>query len=227
MSFIYSRALVAASSLASYLDIAASVPSRESHLPKPSLWSDRTTVFFRLSRFGMMCAPLMAGRGGELLTWWLAGFPVKPIAPRLREEIMLTISGRKCGGSWQMSLPATYLPRTSTEVQSTARPMTSSRWVTKPEQFPLARRTWVVTMFGSGIGYLHTPTTKANYAAASMQKWPSARNFVTVFGRPTPENQEWLMGWPDGWTDTKPLETGKYLSWLQLHGKYSANKEAA
>jgi hypothetical protein len=29
---------------------------------------------------------------------------------------------------------------------------------------------------------------------------------------------EWLMGWPLGWTDLKPLETDKFPQWLQQHG---------
>ena len=29
---------------------------------------------------------------------------------------------------------------------------------------------------------------------------------------------EWLMGWPIGWTDLKPLETDKYQLWRMLHG---------
>ena len=29
---------------------------------------------------------------------------------------------------------------------------------------------------------------------------------------------EWMMGWPSGWTDLKPLEMDKYQSWLQQHG---------
>jgi len=36
---------------------------------------------------------------------------------------------------------------------------------------------------------------------------------------------EWLMGWPIEWTDLKPLETGKYQQWQQLHGIYFHNKE--
>jgi hypothetical protein len=31
---------------------------------------------------------------------------------------------------------------------------------------------------------------------------------------------EWLMGFPLGWTDLKPLETARFQSWLQLHGGY-------
>ena len=33
-----------------------------------------------------------------------------------------------------------------------------------------------------------------------------------------PNLYEWLMGWPQGWTDLKPLETDKYHKWLELHG---------
>ena len=37
-------------------------------------------------------------------------------------------------------------------------------------------------------------------------------------GQLNPEWVEWLMGWPIGWTDLKPLETDKYQQWLQQHG---------
>lgn len=32
-----------------------------------------------------------------------------------------------------------------------------------------------------------------------------------------PSYVEWLMGWPIGWTDLEPLETGKYQQWLKKH----------
>ena len=31
---------------------------------------------------------------------------------------------------------------------------------------------------------------------------------------------EWLMGWPLGWTDLKPLEMDKFQEWQQHHGKF-------
>ena len=34
-----------------------------------------------------------------------------------------------------------------------------------------------------------------------------------------PDWVEWLMGWPIGWTDLKPLETAKFQLWQQSHGK--------
>ena len=37
-------------------------------------------------------------------------------------------------------------------------------------------------------------------------------------GKLNPTWVEWLMGWPLGWTDLKPLETDKFQQWLQQHG---------
>ena len=52
-------------------------------------------------------------------------------------------------------------------------------------------------------GYLHTPTTMANFLAPSMSKHRSCRNYATAFGaqKITPEQFEFLMGFPIGHTD--------------------------
>ena len=70
-------------------------------------------------------------------------------------------------------------------------------------------------------------TTKANYAASSMQKWPSCRAFVRAFGRPSPEVHEWLMAWPNGWSATSPLARDRFQSWLQQHGACSKPTDSA
>lgn len=151
------------------------------------------------------------------LASYLEAFPARSTALPLLDETTLTTFGRRCGESWQMLLPGTSSPKTFRKSQSNMPQKTADLWVTAPAQFPLERLTWVVTTFGKDIGYLHTPTTKANYAAQSMQKWPSARAFVIAFGRPSPANHEWLMGWPEGWSDSSPLEMAKFQSWLQQH----------
>jgi hypothetical protein len=38
-------------------------------------------------------------------------------------------------------------------------------------------------------------------------------------GALNPEWVEWLMGWPIGWTDLKPLGMDKFQQWLRSHGK--------
>lgn len=39
-------------------------------------------------------------------------------------------------------------------------------------------------------------------------------------GQLNPPWVEWLMGWPLGWTDLKPLGTDKFQQWLNSHGKF-------
>jgi hypothetical protein len=161
----------------------------------------------------------MESRGEELLTLYLAGFHAKPIPQRRLDAIQRTTFGLRCGESWQMSLPHTSLPKTSAEWQLTKRQMTANRWVTKPKQFPYQRKTWVLTTFGTDFGYLHTPTTMANFLAKSMQKHAGCRTWTSVFGQITPNHYEWLMGWIVGWTDLKPLGMDKFQSWRQQHGE--------
>lgn len=103
MSFIYSQALVAASSLGSCLDTEQSAQSSGSHTPKPCLWHDKTMEHSRLSRFGMTCKPLTEGLGAELLTSWRAGFRAKTSAwPETAQG--LTESEAECGTTWPGSL---------------------------------------------------------------------------------------------------------------------------
>jgi hypothetical protein len=185
--------------------------------PLTSSLQGRRTARLSRSRSGTTSAHLTDVLSGAALTSYLEDFPVKPIPQRLRARTLLMISGRKCGGSWQMSLPGTSLPRTSSEERSIAQRTTLRRWVTKPAHFPFPRRTWVQITFGPGIGFLHTPTTQGNYCAPSMQKHACCRAWATVFGRVSPEAQEWLMGWPEGWTALQPLETDKFQLWLSLH----------
>jgi len=39
-------------------------------------------------------------------------------------------------------------------------------------------------------------------------------------GTLNPDWVEWLMGWPIGWTDLKPLAMDKFQQWQHLHGNY-------
>ena len=41
-----------------------------------------------------------------------------------------------------------------------------------------------------------------------------------VGGQLNPDWVEWLMGWPIGWTDLEPLETGRFREWRRWHGGF-------
>jgi hypothetical protein len=43
-------------------------------------------------------------------------------------------------------------------------------------------------------------------------------------GSLSPDWTEWLMGWPIGWTDLKPLEMDKFQLWRQQHSIYCGDK---
>lgn len=44
-----------------------------------------------------------------------------------------------------------------------------------------------------------------------------SQSVATVGGRLNPTWVEWLMGWPQGWTDLKPLATDKFREWQRQH----------
>ena len=68
------------------------------------------------------------------------------------------------------------------------------------------------------------PTPTAHNAKETNAPSESQRNTPTLAaqagGTLNPTWVEWLMGWPLGWTDLKPLEMDKYQQWQQQHGIY-------
>ncbi len=218
MSWHFSQALVEGFSQAESLAGEQSALLKSAHTGGAFLTCDSQTDAWKHFPSGTTSERLTPFPFGDVLTWFLEAFPARPIPQQLEVALRLTTSGRKCGESWQRQLPGTYLPKTSREPRSSKRPMIFAVWVTKPDVFPLERKTWVVTTHGPDIGYVHTPTATANYSAKSMQKHPNCRAFVTVFGKPSPENHEYLMGWVQGWSGLEPVAMDKFQSWLQQHG---------
>jgi hypothetical protein len=80
------------------------------------------------------------------------------------------------------------------------------------------------TSFLGLAGYVRAWTTQtAHMAKQTNAPSESERNTPTlaaqVGGSLNPTWVEWLMGWPEGWTDLKPLEMDKFRQWLDSHGK--------
>jgi len=102
MSWHYSRALVEAYSAANSSAGLLSAPSSGSLTPLLYCAPDRMKAFSRLSRFGMMFAPLTDALGEAVLTWFLAGFPVRTSAQQEKEQES-TESAAECGEKWPVS----------------------------------------------------------------------------------------------------------------------------
>lgn len=100
MSWLFSQALVAAYSADTCSDGAASAPSSTTLMPRAYCSHDKMTAVSRLSRFGMTFAPLTEDRGAELLTWYLAGFPVRTSAQQEKAQESQE-SAADCGKKWR------------------------------------------------------------------------------------------------------------------------------
>jgi len=64
-----------------------------------------------------------------------------------------------------------------------------------------------------------TPTVqdaKNNGSPSQMRRNTKPLN-AEVGGKLNPDWVEWLMAWPIGWTDSKPLATDKFRQWRQQH----------
>jgi DNA (cytosine-5)-methyltransferase 1 len=61
----------------------------------------------------------------------------------------------------------------------------------------------------------HHHMTEKQYLCAQVKKEDQPT------GHLNPTWVEWLMGWPIGWTDSKPLETDRFQQWWNSHGKHS------
>jgi hypothetical protein len=100
MSWHFSRELVEEYLAGNSSDGEPSAPSNTTATPPLYSASDRMTDFCRRSRSGMMCGPLTADLGEALLTWFLAGFPVKTSVQPERAEESTTANAPASGWKW-------------------------------------------------------------------------------------------------------------------------------
>jgi hypothetical protein len=70
-----------------------------------------------------------------------------------------------------------------------------------------------------------TPTSPGNRQNGTFGEWGGSGNRLRNGGDSTlatahvnPNWVEWLMGWPIGWTDLRPLATDRFQVWWNSHG---------
>jgi hypothetical protein len=235
MTWIISKALMNSLSLQEQveeflgensLDGTPSAPLNGSNTQQAYCAPDKMTGFSRLSRFGMTYKPLTESRGEALLTLYLAGFLAKTSAQQEKEKA-LTESEAECGNTWQESLEKSgqlsllsKTPLCSALEDSVLSSKTLPHWGTMLNGELYQQPAWAQTTKDQGCGLLPTPTChnskEGAYPAEYRRKTPSLATHGG--GKLNPTWVEWLMGWPLGWTDLKPLETDKYLCVQQQHG---------
>jgi hypothetical protein len=219
------QALGADFSQVKFSDGELSALSNGTTMPVMYLLHGKTMEASKLSRFGMMCKPLMGDYGAEWLMSYLAAFPVK-IFPQPGKALELTAQNQACG-SITNELLARYDRNSHTlkTLQHSLFEGLTKLSVTLPRSgmtinggcfhLPILVR----SMYERGYSYLPTPTAhnskEGAYPAEYTRKTPTLATHAG--GKINPEWSEHLMGWPLGHTDLKPLETGKTRKWLQEH----------
>jgi hypothetical protein len=243
MSWLYSRALVEEYLGENSLDGEQSAPLNGKPTQQAYCAPDKMTGFLRLSRFGMTYKPLMENLGEELLMSYLAGFHAKTLAQQ-EEAQELMENDQECGEKWHASFTKydldSSLWRTHQSLLLGGLDEFSETW----PQWGLMRdgECWEQRMLeqsirGTEFGSLEkipTPTAsdhkrtpmKKSYADRpktlgvpdDLAKW-AVRKSGLDHARLEPVLWEWAMGWPEGWTDLKPLEMDKSHCAPQQHGE--------
>jgi hypothetical protein len=268
MSWLYSQVLVAEYSEANSLAGAPSALSSASPTPQAYSSPDRMTAFSRLSRFGMMFAPLTDDHGEAVLTWFLAGFLAKTSAQPEREQALTELEadcGKKWRGllvKWDQDMFSSKTVLCSEQEDSTLFSKTLPKWGMMLdgecwEQLTPVRLTKETEcgLEPNGETFFHTPNTGGLNGGSNSRRalekrmeslWPTpganedsyrlggnsqqSKSLGSIArrealaespesgGQLNPPWVEWLMGWPLGWTDLKPLETDKSQRWPHSHG---------
>ena len=198
------------------------------------------------SRFGLTCAVLTDAPGEALLTWFREDFLVWTS----RSQATASGSpapAPDCGGRWH-ELPMRYDRATSTwrthhclwEEDLPWCSVTLPKWGMTRDGVLSERLTSARLISATGSGSSQkTPVRRWPTPVASMAKGSSPAALTRRSGADrsndrldhavmaldgghlNPEWVEWLMGWPIGWTDLRPLATDRFQSWQQQHSKLS------
>jgi hypothetical protein len=233
MSWLFSQALVEEYLGASSLDGEPSVQLNGKPTQQAYCAPDKMTDFSRLSRFGMTYKPLTENRGKELLTLFREDFHVPTLVQQEKaQELMEKL--QECGKKWHASFvkydPDSSLWRTH---QCSLLGDLDEFLETWP-QWGLMRNgeCWEQQMLeqsirGTESGLLPTPvksdykgTSKNSKFASRMiqyKAWDDGTEASTLY--PNPLAYEVLMGWPEQWTELKPLEMDKSHYVQQQHGE--------
>ena len=206
--------------------------------------SDSATACSHASPCGMTFAPLTEQHGADVLTWFLAGFPVKTFQQPEKAQASTANeadSGAKWRGSFAKYSPDSRLWKTaqcSLLADSDVFSETWPRWGLMRDGGCSEETTLALITAAPEFGFWPTPTSGPRDASCTMRtalKWTGiaqrdSLSFAVARreaeegrhspnGQVNPEFAEWLMGWPTGATALSGLETDKFPEWLQQHGE--------
>lgn len=230
MSWLFSRALVEEYSRGTSLAGLPCAPLSVMPTQHKFLRNGKTMESSSLSRFGLMCAVLTEGCGEELLMSFLVASRARTYLRQEKEREFLGID-LDCGLKWQ-ELSVRYDLDSSS--WKTARCLSQEvlPWssVTLPKWgmcisgglFQLESMAHVIKEKGSGL-WLPTPSgvnRGSSHVIGRLDEWGGSGNPLrgTKIGKLRCASfEEWMMGWPTGWSALTPLEMDKFQLWRRQH----------
>jgi hypothetical protein len=210
---------------------------RLSPSPEKSCSNDSQTECSHFSRSGTTSALSTGDRGEEQLMFWPEDSPARISPPR--EQITerkkeLTEIARDFGRSikgllarWNLDLSLPKTPRIFEVMALEPSCKTLPAWGMMLDGVSLEVATLVRITNGNDSGFLPTPmatdwkggtvSIRKDRGTPRLDQW---RDYVKIkYGLtyPHPTHSELRMGWPENWTDLKPLGMDKFQQWQLLH----------
>jgi len=231
MSWLFSQALAEASWGGVSSDGERFAPLSAMPTAHPFSRRGKTIECSTLSLSGQTCEVLTADLGEELLMSFRAAFRAPTSAPQERapeSKEASPASGRTWPGSLAMFDRGTSSWRTPQCSLLADSELFLETWPRSGLMrdgmcSALPRRASITYARGSGSS-LPTPSGVnggRNNMMGRIDEWGGSSNPLrgTVLGSMClPELEELVMGWPIGWTELTPFETGRFQEWLQQHG---------
>lgn len=228
----YLQALAAGFLPINSLDSTLSEQSRLIAIASKSYRRGKKTVSFPGFQFSMMSKHSMASRGKASSMLFAAGSRVM-ISAKLEDEPVskgdTAASGWRCRGLSQKFSLDSYSSKTQECLSQEAFQKSSKtlpRWGMRRDGVCSALMPLDFHTKESDFGLLPTPKasmdglgTKTLIACMLGKAELSLARYMKMIGlRLQPAFAEWMMSWPQGWTELEPLETAGFLKWLHLHG---------
>jgi hypothetical protein len=235
MSYTYLQEQGEESSVGCFSDIPQYVLSRLNLTAEKSYFKDNETESYQSSQSGMMSALSTGNLGAEKLTLFAEDSLAKTLALETVMEPGSQENEADYGKKWQGSLakydPNTHSWRTHQCLlfeESTESLEIFPNWgiMQNGELWELAMLEGIINDYEFGLSQTYpTPTRRDTQGprgkAAQARKGNPMDTLPNVVGGvPHPHLSEWLLGWPIGWTDLKPLEMDKFQQWQQQHSKF-------
>ena len=223
MSFTFLPAPEAESSAVCYSDTPQFAQWKLIPTANKSCCKDSATESCRDSQSGMMSQLSMGSRGADTSMQSAGDSLAKTSAQPTQTQLEFLALVAAFGSSTLESLEKSNQAECSRRTLHFSRPGAwASSFKTWPKSGTLLNGVCFLptkkerSTSGREYSFLPTPTAHNAKEGAYPAEWTRNTRTLATYagGKINPEWTEWLMGWPIGRTDLRPLEMDKFQSWL-------------